>query len=111
MVNPKTRLVDVLIRIPGAAAGSLVLGETMQGVITLRRDSALAVPRSAVLHGAQGDYVFLVQGRKAHRVLITAGLHDRGWVGVDGGLREGDAVVTLGNYELSNGMSVRQVKP
>jgi len=111
MVNPKTRLVDVLVRIPKESAGGLVLGETMRGVITLRQSPDLAVPRSAVLRDGQGSYVFVIGGHTAHRVAVTPGLREDGWVAVAGSLAEGDVVVTLGNYELRDGMSVQEVKP
>lgn len=110
MVNPKTRLVDVLVRIPAAGGNDLVLDESMRGSITLRQQRALVVPRSAVLRDANGNYVFVVRNGHAHKVAVSVGLDNDGVLAVKGQLKEGDVVVSLGNYELQDGMAVREVK-
>ena len=111
MVNPKTRLVDALVPIPKASTANLVIDETMRGVVTLHQERVLAVPRSAVLRDSSGDYLFVVRGGLAHRVAVSTGLEDDGIVAVHGALAAGDAVVTVGNYELSDGMAVREAHP
>jgi RND family efflux transporter MFP subunit len=111
MVNPKTRLVDALVPIPKASTGNLVIDETMRGVITLRKERVLAVPRSAVLRDSSGDYLFMVRAGQARRVAVSTGLEDDGIVAVQGAVAPGDAVVTVGNYELSDGMAVREAHP
>jgi membrane fusion protein (multidrug efflux system) len=111
MVNPKTRLVDALVHIPQSSSADLVIDETMRGVIGLRKEQVLAVPRSAVLRDAAGDYLFLVRAGKAHRLNVRTGLEEDGIVAVYGDIAEGDAVVTVGNYELSDGMAVREAAP
>jgi len=108
MVDPKTRLVDVLTHLPKKATGGLVLGETMRGIVTLHSEQAVTVPRSAVLRDGKGSYLFVVHGNTAHRVAVQTGLHQDGWLAVDGDVHAGDAVVTLGNYELHDGMHVRE---
>lgn len=109
MVNPQTHLVDVYVRVPKAAANSIVLGEAMRGVITLRQLQVLAVPRSAILRDDHGAYIFVVREGRAHRVEVVPGLQADDFVGVNGELKEGDVVVTVGNYELSDGMGVREM--
>jgi membrane fusion protein (multidrug efflux system) len=111
MVNPNTRLVDVLTRVPVAQSAPLVLGDRIKGTITLREERTLAVPRSAVLSDAQGAYLFIVQNGRAHRVGVTTGIQERDLVAVEGPLKAGDAVVTVGNYELKDGMAVQEVQP
>ena len=111
MVDPKTRLVDVLVHIPKQEASQLVLDETVRGIIQLNHAQVQAVPPSAVLRDKQGAYVFVVQGGKAHRVNVTTGLADGKLIEVQGELHTGDKVVTLGNYELSDGMAVRVATP
>jgi len=108
MVDPKTRLVDVLTHLPKDAADGLVLGETMRGIITLASKQAVTVPRSAVLRDERGSYLFVVHGTTAHRVAVRTGLHQDGWLAVDGDVHAGDTVVTLGNYELHDAMHVRE---
>lgn len=108
MVNPKTRLVDAFVHIPNKFGSQLVLNEAMRGAITLRRIDALAVPRSAILKDSKGSYVFVVRNGTAHRVGVDAGLEQGGYVAIRGDVKTGDKVVTLGNYELRDGMAVRE---
>ncbi|MGA8017341.1 MAG: efflux RND transporter periplasmic adaptor subunit [Desulfobacterales bacterium] len=111
MVNPDTRLVDVLIRVPAAQSAPLVLGIRIKGTITVKEETSLAVPRSAVLKDAQGAYLFIVQNGRAHRVRIATGSDEGDLVAVKGPLKAGDAVVSVGNYELKDGMAVQEVQP
>jgi len=111
MVNPSTRLVDVLTRVPAAKSAPMVLGARIKGTISLREEKVLAVPRSAVLKDAQGAYLFIVKGGRAHRVAVTTGLEDEDLVAVEGPLKAGDEVVIEGNYELKDGMAVQEVRP
>ncbi|MHB8535398.1 MAG: efflux RND transporter periplasmic adaptor subunit [Sulfuricaulis sp.] len=111
MVNPQTHLVDVYVRVPKKAADGLVLGEAMRGVITLNEKQVLAVPRSAVLRDDRGAYVFIVRDGRAHRVDVGTGLQADGYVSVSGEIKEGDSAITVGNYELTDGMAVRETAP
>ncbi|MCC7411514.1 MAG: efflux RND transporter periplasmic adaptor subunit [Gammaproteobacteria bacterium] len=111
MVNPATRLVDVIVRVPAAATPALVLDSMMEGRITLSDRQALAVPRSAVLRGSGGAYVFMVRDGKAHRVAVVSGIEQDDLIAIDGDIAAGDAVVTRGNYELVDGAVVRESAP
>ncbi|MBU6470537.1 MAG: efflux RND transporter periplasmic adaptor subunit [Gammaproteobacteria bacterium] len=107
MLDPGTGLVDVFVPLPRAAQGFLP-GAAVHGVIILQDNRSLAVPRSAVLRDGQGAYVFIVRNHTAHRVNVKAGADDGTWIAVSGDLKAGDQVVTLGNYELTDGMAVRE---
>jgi len=111
MVNPTTRLVDVLTRVPPSKSTPLMLGNRIKGTITIKEESTLAVPRSAVLRDAQGAYLFIVQNSRAHRVDVTPGLQEGDLLAIEGPLKAGDAVVIVGNYELKDGMAVQEVRP
>lgn len=111
MVNPTTRLVDALVKISDADAAHLVLGTRLKGVITLRAKSAFAVPRSAVLRDESGAYLFAVRDSRAHRVEVETGIAEKGLIEVNGKLQAGEPVVISGNYELRDGMQVREAKP
>lgn len=108
MVNPQTRLVDVAVALGTARGSSLVAGTRVQGVITLNRHKGFVVPRSAVLKDAGGAYIFVVRNGRAHRVAVTTGIESNGMVAIDGRITPGDRVVTRGNYELREGMDVRE---
>ena len=89
-----------------------MLGIRIKGTITVKEETSLAVPRSAVLKDAQGAYLFIVQNGRAHRVRIeTTGSDEGDLVAVKGPLKAGDAVVSVGNYELKDGMAVLEVQP
>lgn len=109
-VDEATGLVDLSATLPAKETARLIPGTAVNAAIVLKLTHGLAVPRSAVLHDAQGDYLFVVKAGVAHRVDIQAGTDDGTWVAVEKGLKAGDRVVTLGNYELSDGMAVREPK-
>jgi len=110
MLDSNTGLVDVFVPLPHKARGFLP-GAAVQGQITLTSTHGLAVPRSAVLRDAQGAYVFIVTQHKANRVNVKISADDGTWIAVSGDLKAGEPVVTLGNYELQDGMAVREQTP
>lgn len=110
MLDPATGLVDVFVPLPRTAQ-SFLPGAAVHGEIILRDNRSLAVPRSAVLRDGQGAYVFIVRNHTAHRVNVKTGADDGTWIAVSGDLKAGDRVVTLGNYELTDGMTVREPAP
>ncbi len=107
VVNPATHLVDAVVRLEGNAAGGMVPGNWMRGAIRLQTRRTLAVPRSAVLSDHAGSYVFVVVAGSARRIAVHTGIESDGMIAVSGQLAAGDAVVTAGNYELGDGMAVR----
>ncbi|MHB1677664.1 MAG: efflux RND transporter periplasmic adaptor subunit [Sulfuriferula sp.] len=104
LINAQTQLVDALVELPNAA---LLPGTHVRGDIQLGRYPATVVPRSAVLRDAQGAYLFQVERGKARRVAVQPGLERSGMVAVSGALIANAPVVSLGNYELQDGMAVR----
>jgi RND family efflux transporter MFP subunit len=111
MINPSTRLVDVLAPIPPEQTDSLVLGSRVSARIELPTHQALVVPRSAVLRAGKQAYLYLVEKGTAHRVEVDTGIVQGTEIEVSGALAAGDVVVVLGNYELRDGMSVREPSP
>lgn len=108
-LDPATGLVDVFVPLPRAVG--FLPGGQVQGAITLSDNRGLAVPRAAVLRDAQGAYVFVVREQVAHRVNVKIGADDGEWIAVSGDLKAGEPVVVLGNYELTDGMRVREQTP
>lgn len=104
MINPQTQFVDVLVEVHG---DGLLPGTRARAEIELERKSAWVVPRSAVLRDAHGAYIFQVRGGRAHRVNVQTGLERNGLIAVQGAFSSNDPVVSLGNYELRDGMTVR----
>lgn len=71
-------------------------------VLTLRSPATnvLAVPRSAVIDGANGTFVYVVNGGAYLRTAIKTGADDADWVEVTDGLYAGDVVVTAAAQKL-----------
>lgn len=105
-IDPKTHLAEVVVPLP--AVPSLLPGSMVRGLLVLRDlPAVLAVPRSAVLYAGGRPYVFVVDRGTARRRWVRAGLDDGRQVEIRGGLRAGELVVTVGNYELRDGMALR----
>lgn len=109
-VDEQSGLVLVMAPLTGKGAERFMPGAAVTGKIALKRTESVAVPRSAVLHDDKGDYLFVVKAGTAHRVDIQAGTDDGSWIAVDKGVQAGDRVVILGNYELQDGMAVKEPK-
>jgi hypothetical protein len=107
-VNPQTQFVDVLVDVPD---NRLMLGVRVRAEIQLNTQAEWVVPRSAVLRDQQGAYIFQVQDGKAHRIEVQTGLERSGKVAVHGRFSPKAPVVSLGNYELQDGMAVRGSPP
>lgn len=107
-VDPASGLVDVLVPVGGKSAAAFLTGANVAAEITVKVAQGLAVPRSAVLRDDQGAYLFIVKNGVAHRVNVQAGIDDGAWIAVSGDLKAGERVVTLGNFELTDGMAVRE---
>src|SRR5438477_16026 len=105
-IDPTTRLVDVYVALPEAT--KLLLDGYVRGEIQRTEKDALVVPRSAVLPNESREFgVFTVANNRAvkHTVKIGAENSNELQVLADD-LHPGDPVVTVGNYELEDGMAV-----
>jgi RND family efflux transporter MFP subunit len=107
-VDPKTQLINVVAMLPRAVAGQLAPGMKARALLQVGTVSAVAVPRNAVLTDEKGDYVFQVASGKARRVAVSKKLDDGTLVVIDGIKDMKLPVVTEGNYELEDGMAVKE---
>lgn len=108
VVDPKTQLINAVVELHSTGAKFLVPGMHVRGMIDVGHRMTWAVPRSAVLTDAAGAYVFQVAGGKAHRVNVTQGEESKGMVAISGNIDPTLPIVVLGNYELQDGMVVRE---
>ena len=104
MINQLTQLVDVLVEVPG---GGLMPGMRVHADVEVNKKVMWVVPRSAVLHDANSAYLFQVMRDKAHRINVQIELEQDGLIAVQGAFDPKLPVVSLGNYELYEGMAVR----
>jgi RND family efflux transporter MFP subunit len=107
MIDPDTHLVEVLASIPEQQVNQLVLGSRVLGRVQLASRTALVVPRSAVLGGESEASLYIVADGKARRVPVRTGIEEDDLIEVTGAMKAGDVVVVSGNYELTDGMTVR----
>lgn len=110
IINPSTNLVNVLVPIPPDQTDRLVLGSSLSADIILHAHTGLTVPRSAVLRDDRGAYVFRVVNERGRRVAVTTGLKSDEWIEITSGLNKNDVIVSVGNYELSDGMPIREAQ-
>lgn len=104
-VNPATRLVDVFVTLTSPAR--FLLGESIEGGIAVTSAEGLIVPRTAVLPEGNRNVLFTVKDGRAVRHTVDVGIENARESQVAGlDLQEGENVVVLGNYELSDGMAV-----
>jgi len=105
--NPDTGLFDVFVALPGDAG--LFLNEFVSGSVPLHSKECLVVPRAAILPKEEGFVLFTVEEDVAKEHSVAVMLENDAFAGVSGdGLKEGDRVVVSGNYELRDGMAVKE---
>jgi membrane fusion protein, multidrug efflux system len=105
-VNPVSRLVNILVSL--ASPDGFFLGGYVRGKIVIASKKTMVVPSTAVLP-EDGHYVlFTVQNGRAVKRIVKPGLENHMRTEVAGkGLKLGDLVVSVGNYELKDGMAVQ----
>jgi RND family efflux transporter MFP subunit len=107
-VDPQSHLVSAQVELPAEASAALVAGTPVDALIRTADFSAWAVPRAAVLHDGQGDYLFQVEHGHAKRIAVKLRSPDGDTVGVQGALDAQARVIVLGAYELNDGDAVRE---
>ncbi len=71
----------------------------------------LAAPYDAVVLRSTGAAVFTVDTENiAHRVVVTAGVRENGYIAIEGDLNAGDRVVVSGAETLNDGRPVRELE-
>jgi len=85
-----------------------VLGSRVIAELQLTVQDALVAPRSAVLTQNGQTYVYLVDAGKARRVSVKQIIDNGKQIAISGAVHAGDEIVVTGNYELTDGMAVRE---
>ncbi len=110
-VDPKTQLLGAIALLPRGLAASWAPGMKVTARLQLGDVQALALPRDAVLTDERGDYVYQVAGGKAHRAAVVRTLDNGTLVAISGLANAALPVVVEGNYELQDGMAVKDAVP
>jgi len=107
-IDSQTQLVDVGASVP-LGGSAFIPGTHVSADIATKTGTHWIVPRSCVLTDDQGTYLFQVgPDQKAKRVNVRIAVEDGQRYGVDGSLDAALPVVSVGNYELQDGMGVRR---
>ena len=106
-VDPTTGLVEVFVSV--SPDRLLLIGAYVHGEIETRKEDALVVPKSAVLPEDENFYLFTVANKKAVKHTVKVGIQTPNEVEILApDLKAGDEVVTVGNYELTDGATVEE---
>ena len=109
--NPATHLYGVKVAIPAGQGGKLLAG--MFAEVTFFTDAqsnVVVVPTQAIQTGVDGSYVYTLDADNvAHKVTVETGLVGDGVTEVTSGLTGGEALVTVGQFYLSEGMTAKVV--
>lgn len=105
-VDPQTQLVNLTVS-ADLEGTPLISGMRVAAEIQTSDAVHWVVPRSAMLRDDAGTYIFQIEHGKAHRVAVTPRVDAGDRMGVDGNLMAQLPVVSVGNYELQEGMAVR----
>ena len=105
ILNPKTRMVDADIAVP---VGAVMPGAAFRADVTVGQFQGWVVPHDAVLTDDKGAYVFQVSGGNATRIDVTLVGSRDGQDIVTGALDPARELVVQGNYQLNDGMAVRE---
>ena len=101
VIDPATRALPVQFQVDNRR-GQLLIGQTGTAILyTGARQTMPTVPADAVLMEGGRPYVFVqIGGESFARRFIDVAARDRGLVGVRGGVKPGERVVTRGAYDV-----------
>ncbi|AIE86223.1 efflux RND transporter periplasmic adaptor subunit [Fimbriimonas ginsengisoli] len=106
--DPQTGLAGARI----ATSAHAVPGSFGQARIVLGRNpNAIAVPKETLLDRDGQTVVFLANGDTAKMAPVVTGAKDAGFIEVKSGVKAGDTLVRLGQYELSDGAKIKVAEP
>ena len=109
-ISPTTQLVDVFVSLPPKTR--LFLEAAIQGTITTISAPGLIVPHAAVLPEEDQYVLYTVTNNHASKHIVEVNVeNDQDALVTGKDLHADDAVVVMGNYELEDGMSVKEGTP
>ncbi len=107
-VDGSTGLQSIRISFPKGGKRLSVGSFSTALILLARHPSALAIPKQSVLTKDGDTIVYVVAKEKAVLTKIKTGAENKDSIEVLSGLKEGQKVVTLGNYELTDGADITE---
>jgi len=108
LLDPKTQLINAVVFLPVQVDQRLVPGMKVRASLETGQREAWVLPRQAVLSDSKGSYIFQITNGIAHRVDVAKSQENGNQVAITGPITDNLPVVVLGNYELQDGMKVRE---
>jgi membrane fusion protein (multidrug efflux system) len=110
VVEASTGTIKVTLEV--AARGKLRPGMFARVFLqTDTRPDALVIPKAALSLESIGDTVYVADGDTAARREVALGYAEGDWIEVLSGVTEGEGVVVVGQDGLSDGTSIRVLRP
>lgn len=101
-VDNISRSFQVEVRLPNSSKLHPNMSCKMQ-IANYENKNALVVPVSLIQKTADGERVYVADGKKAKAVVVETGRNSNGMVEILSGLQPGDKIITEGYQELDNG--------
>jgi len=111
LLDPKTQLVNAQVTLSPDVSPMIVAGTRVKAQIVTGSQDGWALPRQAVLTDDRSAYVFAVMNDMAHRVDVRRLSQSQNVIVVSGPINDQMRIVSLGNYELVDGMKTQEKKP
>lgn len=110
-VDPQSGMLTVRLAVPNPSHELKVGSFATADIVVHTNPAATVVPKSAVISRNGSDVVFVVgKDSTAHQVNVTAGVEQGDVLDILHGVQPGDQVISLGQYELSDGAKVRSTQ-
>ncbi len=87
-----SRQAELIVELPAAATQTGIGTSFTASIKTTNEESAIALPASALLRAAQGDFVYVVNGERLLRTTVHVGDEGDGFVQIKDGLYAGNKV-------------------
>jgi RND family efflux transporter MFP subunit len=105
-IQPKLRTFEVKCLLEDPPEG-IAPGAMADIAVILMSREGLGVPSAAIQQRAGRSVIFVVEGDTAHQIDVQTGLDSNGLVELlDGNVTEASSVVTMGQYQLDDGVAV-----
>lgn len=109
-VDPQTGLMAVRITVNNPESVLKVGAFATAEIVLQSNPSAIVAPKSAVINREDKSVVLIVKDGKAHLRQVITGAEQGSDVEIVRGVSVGDQVISMGQYELTDGQEVRLSK-
>lgn len=109
VVNPASRTMEIVCTLTESnpIKAGMFVGVKL---ITATQENIIVIPEDAIIRRSGDVYVFVSDGDKSIKTIITEGISSDGLVEITSGLNAGDIVITAGKSLLSDGSLIRLIE-